>query len=347
LDPVPATRPVPISPLLGRYLDAARLAGRPVILRGPHGIGKSEFMADYAMERGLSYLTLDLSVLEPADLTGIPWVDREAALTRYAPPATLPPHQGEGAWTLVLEELNRCDRSLRQPCLQLLSTRRINTYQLPPACFLVACVNPDDGYDVDPIDPALASRFLWIDVVPDREAWLAWATRKALDDRIIELIRKERDAFGRATPRAWEQVALLVAAARRMEGWTSDQAQRLIEFAVGPILARAVMLYLGDSLPMVLDPALLYRDPEEYLRFFDRWERARQVASMKLALDALDEHLRAHGLPTGEALQQLELIAGLVAPDLTAKVRATIEALKAGGDESGGGKGKGKRRRRP
>lgn len=214
-------------------------------------------MADYARERGLRHMTLDLSVLEPSDLTGIPYVDREAARTRFAPPDTLPPHQGDGSWVLVLEELNRCDRSLRQPCLQLLTTRRINTYQLPASCFLVACVNPDEGYDVDPLDPALASRFVWIDVVPDREAWLAWADRRGIEERIIELIRKEKEAFGRATPRAWEQVALLVGAVRQLEGWQSDQVQRLVEFAVGPVVARAVMLYLEDHLPMVLEPALL------------------------------------------------------------------------------------------
>ena len=72
-------------------------------------------------------------------------------------PAELP-DGGEGV--LLLEELNRAELPVMQPALQLLSARRLHTWELPPGWICAAAINPEgEDYDVRRLDPALRSRF--------------------------------------------------------------------------------------------------------------------------------------------------------------------------------------------
>jgi len=141
-------------------------ANRPPLLIGKHGIGKSELFAQAAIDLGIGYCCRDLSLMEPPDLVGLPKL--EGTTTRYLPPAFLPV-EGEGV--LVFEELNRCAPYMRAPCLQLLTARCLNDYQLPPGWLPCAAINPsDDGnYDVQELDAALLSRFTRVFVIADRE----------------------------------------------------------------------------------------------------------------------------------------------------------------------------------
>ncbi len=62
------------------------------------------------------------------DLVGLP-VIRDGRTT-YAAPSVLPQ---DGAGILMLEELNRAERYIQQPALQLLSARRLHEYEPPTA----------------------------------------------------------------------------------------------------------------------------------------------------------------------------------------------------------------------
>ncbi|MEL6346318.1 MAG: AAA family ATPase, partial [Myxococcota bacterium] len=229
-------KPFPISPALTRILDAIRLAGLPVLLVGSHGIGKSQFLEGYAHSRGLVPHVLDLSLLEATDLTGIPYI--EAGKTRFAPPITLPDSQASAPAMLVLEELNRCDRSVRQPCLQLLTARRLNDYRLPANCFLAACINPaDKDYQVDALDPALASRFVSLKVRPDRDAWLNWARDHDVHPGVVRFIAKFSQAFDRAPPRTWTHAARLLSTALQ-QGWQIKEVESLLQPLLGAMTAR-------------------------------------------------------------------------------------------------------------
>src|SRR5689334_19301501 len=128
---------VPVGPRLERVLSVAYRARRAVLLEGPTGIGKSEIVRSVAETLGIATTVLDLSLLEPPDLVGLPVV--KDGRTEYALPAVLPK---AGAGILLLEELNRAERYIQQPALQLLSARRLHEYELPPDWVCVATVNP-------------------------------------------------------------------------------------------------------------------------------------------------------------------------------------------------------------
>ncbi len=198
--PLPPTQiAVPIGPQVIEVLDIAYRARRPVLLEGSTGIGKSQIVGEFARERGLGFVVLDLSLLEPPDLVGLPII--EGGRTHYATPAELP-NQGSGV--LMLEELNRAEIPVMQPALQLLSARRLHAYELPEGWTCVAAINPEDGdYQVNHLDPALRARFLQLSVYADRDTWMAWAASTNVHPVITRLASDHQDIFDQAPPRSW------------------------------------------------------------------------------------------------------------------------------------------------
>ena len=90
-------------------------------------------------------------------------------------------------------------------CLQLLTARRLNDYALPSGWLPCAAVNPTEGYDTRELDPALVSRFVNVEVIPDVPSWLAWAEAHAVHAKIRAFVAQSPDVFSdpAANPRAW------------------------------------------------------------------------------------------------------------------------------------------------
>ena len=193
------TEPIVVGPRLEKILTVAYRARRAVLLEGPTGIGKSELVQQVALRLGIGIVTLDLSLLEPPDLVGIPVVS--GGRTVYAAPSALPM---DGSGLLVLEELNRAERYVQQPALQLLTARRLHEYELPAGWSCVATVNPeDDDYHVTPLDPALRARFMQVRVAASRKAWLAWASTAGLHAAVLTVVRSHDRVFDEVSPRSW------------------------------------------------------------------------------------------------------------------------------------------------
>ena len=201
---------IPVGPRLEAVLEVAYRARRPVLLEGPTGIGKSELVRALAERLGIGTVVLDLSLLEPPDLVGLPVI--QDGRTAYAAPEVLP--QG-GAGILMLEELNRAERYIQQPALQLLSARRLHQYELPPDWVCFAAVNPESAdYQVTPLDRALRARFLGLSVRADRAAWLAWAEMNGVHPGVVALVRAHERALDDIPPRTWTYAGQVLATLR-------------------------------------------------------------------------------------------------------------------------------------
>ena len=199
---------LPIGPRLVRVLDLAYRAGRPVLLEGATGIGKSEIVRATAKKLGIELVVLDLSLLEPPDLVGLPVI--EHGRTRYALPGILPT---EGRGILLLEELNRAERYIQQPALQLLSARTLHDYVLPEGWVPFAAINPASGdYQVTTLDPALRARFLELRVRADRPSFLAWAIAERLHPAVVALAQTHDRVLDDVCPRTWAYVSEVLAA---------------------------------------------------------------------------------------------------------------------------------------
>ncbi len=204
---------LPLGPRVASILEVAYRARRPVLLEGPTGIGKSELVAHVARTLGVAHLVLDLSLLEPPDLVGLPII--EDGRTRYALPRFLP---RDGAGILMLEELNRAERYIQQPALQLLTARALHEYVLPEGWACFAAINPETGdYQVTPLDAALRARFLNVPVRADRAAWLAWAGAHGVHPAVTTLVRAHERAFAEVSPRSFTYASDMLLAMRLHE----------------------------------------------------------------------------------------------------------------------------------
>ncbi len=238
---------VPIGDRASAVLALAYRANRAVLLEGPTGIGKSELVRQVAGELGVAFAVLDLSLLEPPDLIGLPVI--EDGRTRYATPSSLPT---EGAGLLLLEELNRADRTVQQPALQLLTARRLHEYELPPGWVPFAAINPEDGdYQVTPLDPALRGRFLQLKVRADVRAWRAWAERNRLHPAVRRLAAAHDDLLDTVPPRTWTYVSHIVS----VMGAEERANELLLNDALGGYLPPAWVKRFRDELAKDADTA--------------------------------------------------------------------------------------------
>ena len=186
----------------------------PTFLWGAPGIGKSSIVRQIADDNELEFIDLRLALMDPTDLKGIPFYDKESHTALWAPPAFLPK---KGRGVLFLDELNSAPPSVQSSAYQLILDRRIGEYELPDGWAIVAAGNRDGDRGVTYRMPApLANRFVHFEMEVDIEDWKYWAYKKGLDSRIIAYISfknehlftfdAKSDAKSFATPRSWEYV---------------------------------------------------------------------------------------------------------------------------------------------
>lgn len=251
------TESLPIGPRVEAILEVAYRARRPVLLEGATGIGKSELVGQVAKKLGIAHTVLDLSLLEPPDLVGLPVI--EDGRTRYALPRFLP---RDGAGILMLEELNRAERYIQQPALQLLTARTLHEYVLPEGWACFAAINPESGdYQVTPLDTALRARFLQVSVRPDRAAWLAWAGAHAVHPAVVALVRAHERIFEGVPPRSWTYAAQVLSSMRPEELADAGLVRDVLSGYLPPVWVTA--LAASGSLsarPLELDVYELLRE---------------------------------------------------------------------------------------
>ena len=82
---------------------------RPLFLWGPPGIGKSELVADIAAELGGYMIDLRLGQMEPTDIRGIPFYNKDSGKMDWAEPVDLPTKEFASQYPIVvlfLDEMN-------------------------------------------------------------------------------------------------------------------------------------------------------------------------------------------------------------------------------------------------
>ena len=148
---------------------------KPVLLRGRHGIGKSEVVYQIASNLGLPVVERRASQMTEGDLLGLP--STEGNVTTWNPPDFLAT-ACNAPCVLFLDEVDRATPEVRQGLFELCDSRKIAGQTLHPGTLIFAAVNGGEHgaqYQVGEMDPAELDRYTVFDVEPTVEDWLDWA----------------------------------------------------------------------------------------------------------------------------------------------------------------------------
>ena len=196
------------------FLGAESGHHTPVMLWGPPGVGKSQMVAQVAQKNNVEVIDIRLSQMEPSDLRGIPFRDKE--VVEWAIPAMLPNSTRHGeSGILFLDEITSAAPSVSAAAYQLILDRRLGQYIVPNGWAIFAAGNRQGDRGVTYTMPApLANRFSHFEVDINLDDWVAWAYANNIDDRIIAFLRFRPDLlfdFDPAhnpvafpSPRSWE-----------------------------------------------------------------------------------------------------------------------------------------------
>lgn len=225
---------------------------RPLFLWGPPGIGKSELVEGIANELGGLMIDLRLGQMEPTDIRGIPFYNKDIGKMDWAPPVELPDEATASQYPIVvlfLDELNSAAPSVQSAAYQLILNRRIGKYKLPDNVVMVAAGNRESDKGVTYRMPTpLANRFIHQEMKVDFASWQEWAVNNRIHKDVVgylsfakqDLYDFDAKSASRAfaTPRSWTFVSQLLDDAS-----DDDTTMNLIAGTVGEGLAVKFMAH--------------------------------------------------------------------------------------------------------
>jgi len=170
---------------------------KPILLRGRHGIGKSEVVYQIAEDLSLPVVERRASQMTEGDLLGMPSPElievngERASVFRpfewFLRACTEPV-------VLFLDEVDRATTEVRQGIFELTDSRKLAGWTLHPDTLVVAAVNGGEHtaqYQVNDMDPAELDRYTVFDIEPTVEDWLNWG-KDNVDNLVWDFINQNR-----------------------------------------------------------------------------------------------------------------------------------------------------------
>jgi hypothetical protein len=226
------------------------------LIRGPHGIGKSQAVRQLATHFDMPMIDLRLGQTTEGDLIGI-LDDDDVVVNGFKSVSFRRPKWLLGCIetpTLIhFDEINRGSPEVLQAVFQLILDREIWGLKIHPECRIFASINASAEYQVNEMDPALRDRFFIVDLEPTTEDWLDWAAGK-IDPGLIDFVRqnpqhlecREHVESDRITPsrRSWERVNHALATAGVIDKPTDTLFYPLCMGLIGPEAAIALTEFI-------------------------------------------------------------------------------------------------------
>jgi hypothetical protein len=200
--------------LVKRYLNE-RTRKRPVFLRGPSGIGKSdvvfqtsELLAQH-VENWRGVIDLRLASREPTDVQGALMPDMETMTTRWLRPEFFP---RDGAGILFLDEITSAPQAMQAIAFQITLTPQ--DFGIPPEWMIVAAGNrkSDKGVTFNLAGP-LQNRMCDVEVNTTLDDFVMHAVPRGMKAEITSFLYDRPDMLHKfvstqemqpfPSPRAW------------------------------------------------------------------------------------------------------------------------------------------------
>jgi len=242
---------------LKRMIRRCATHKRPLMLWGPPGVGKSSVVAEVCNELNGKLYDLRLSLLDPSDLRGMPFYNRDSGKMEWAPPIDLPDEETSAKYPVVflfLDEINGAAPAVQAAAYQLILNRQIGQYTLPDNVVVFAAGNRESDRGVVFRMPSpLANRFVHCELAVDFDVWQEWALNRQIHPDIVGYLNFAKSdlynfdarssSYAFATPRSWEFVSDLI----YDEDMSEKEATDLVAGAVGDGIAIKFMAHRKHS----------------------------------------------------------------------------------------------------
>lgn len=198
----------------------------PVMVRGPHGSGKTESIRQTVDKLGYTVLyqgskntpihsdhkKVDgkvrgyrierrASQMQEGDLLGMPSAKASKVngedSTKWNPPEWLA-FACAYPCVVFLDEVDRATGEVRQGIFQLLDSRCVGDQHLHEDSIVIAAINGGEygnEYQVNALDPAELSRWFVVDIAPEFSAWLDWANKSGVSPLVKDFLIQHQDQF--------------------------------------------------------------------------------------------------------------------------------------------------------
>jgi len=243
----------------------------PVLLTGKSGIGKTALIEEMCRENGWDMRAFALSTKERTDIVGLLSVNDEGR-TQYHPTAIVPliTDDLKRPCVIFFDEIQAGDPSTQKSVYSILQERRIDTYQIHPFVRFVAARNTysDGGFDED-LPAPLLNRMMHINVEPDTNNFLAYASNKGLSATIRAFLAMMPEAIHKfdpdtiesdpafPSPRAWENLSTLF---MHKPVKYSEKVKALVQATVGNTIGSTFLTFVREAPPFTVKQAI--NDPE-------------------------------------------------------------------------------------
>jgi hypothetical protein len=231
---------------------SAMVAGKvmtPVFLEGPPGIAKTTLALDIAEANRVPRDVAEGCVFrpslhDPADLLGVPFVDREgsAPMTRWAQNAFLPNVNAVadvyGCAVLVLDEIAQATPMMQNALAGLMLDRALGEFRLDPRVHIISTGNRvQDKAGAGRILTQVMNRMCILRMHMTLDDWIKWAYTVDIDPLMVAFHRYKAGASlfdfdpnrqVNATPRSWAAVARLP-----LDGLSRPVQQAMVAGTVG------------------------------------------------------------------------------------------------------------------
>jgi MoxR-like ATPase len=307
-------------------------------LWGPHGIGKTQAIKQFAAEGGHKEFTLALGNVEIPDILGVMdrKIDQYTGATQsstYLMPeffSDLIKFANENPdkyAILFLDELNHARKDVLSPIFQMITGKSIHTTKFPKNFRIIAASNPptDDYAGVlNMRNKALLDRFCHINVQPSHKGWLEHATSAGVHADILEFVRENpehlrtpsadfsADKYATPSERTWQDyVAPLYAMGAPKE---------LIYGLVGTATGVAWYTWMEQQRAKTITGTDIMDYSKETEKRVKKLIKEGQWAEVQKAVDALQAEAAKRTKELHEAHEKGDKNDGKSPPDVTANI---------------------------
>lgn len=166
----------------------------PIMIRGRHGIGKSEFVYQIAEKMNMKVVERRASQMTEGDILGLPKEENNSTTWK------LPDWYKECCdhpRILFLDEIDRAINEVRQGIFELGDSRKICGLYLHPETRIFGACNSGEHdqaqfYQVASMDPAELDRWYKIELDPTVDEWVEWATQNNILEDIVEYVAESK-----------------------------------------------------------------------------------------------------------------------------------------------------------